>query len=694
MRLMPFLCALAFFSVLTLASGCDCSGPVQTHGTPCTTNAQCHGGQLCVDGTCRVPADTGPGTDAARPGVDAPAPIPAGLTIDPPMATVTSTDGSHTTQAFTARLTLDDGTTVPASGVGWTLDTRNLGDIDSAGGTFTANGVVGGTATVTATASTSHGNFMATAMLEVVIVRNVMGPGTPADIATTFGSATSVTDPAREAGLVYPLEGAVMPQNVYPADIQWTRGATGDLLRVTLTKPSLTATAYLVDDGLHHWLADADVWRSLAQTNGEMPATIRVDRIDPSTHELVRGSDLHMSFARAALTGSVYYWDIVAGHIQRIDDGTATRVNFMPNPEQGCVGCHSVSPSGRYMAGRYGGGDNVGTVFDLTADLTGSPPASVFSANMRALYWWFSTWSPDETRLLVAAQSGPEIRLYDPMTGTRVATPSLAGVTGTYPAWSHDGNHIAFVQNTAGVWGDDPQMGDISLMDVTAPDTFGAPRIIHHGSDLPGGVCDSYPTWAPDGTLLAFGHGTGARSESRMSDLFIMAPDGSAVRALSAASPGTHDDFQPRFSPFTQGGYFWMSFLSRRIYGNPQIGNSTSSASPSRRQQIWVTAIRTDGAGGADPSSVPYWLPGQDPHSANIAAYWAARACRADGDACDVGSECCGGECLPGPGGALVCSPPPVERCHHATETCSTDADCCASESLVCQNHVCIHPPM
>ena len=68
-------------------------------------------------------------------------------------------------------------------------------------------------------------------------------------------------------------------------------------------------------------------------------------------------------------------------------------------------------------------------------------------------------------------------------------------------------------------------------------------------------------------------------------------------------------------------------------------------------QQIWVTAIRDDAAPGTDPSSVPYWLPGQNTQSANISAYWAPRACRPDGESCSVGTECCGGDCRPPAGG-------------------------------------------
>jgi hypothetical protein len=146
----------------------------------------------------------------------------------------------------------------------------------------------------------------------------------------------------------------------------------------------------------------------------------------------------------------------------------------------------------------------------------------------------------------------------------------------------------------------------------------------------------------------------------------------------------TADCFQPRFSPFKQGGYFWLSFLSRRDYGNAQVGTRGAN-----RQQIWVAAISENPQPNVDPSEVAYWLPGQNTASQNIAAYWAPRPCRQAGASCTVGTECCSGDCR-NSGGALVCSPPPPERCRRLNETCGGTGDCCPNQGLVCLQNVCV----
>lgn len=705
-----------FFAAL---AGCTC-GPTSK---VCRTSVDCNSGQVCIQGQCRAglaqtTVDAGAAGGAAGGGsasaggsataggssssgggtatVDAVA-----VEIDPPMATITTTPGNAMSTTFTAKLRLRDGTFRTAGVIPtWSTMSRQFGDINSVTGEFNATGAQGGVATISASvvAPGTATTLVGTATVTIQIIRTVTGAGVPGTVLQNFNTLLPF-DSAQSANLVYPLDHAVMPQNVFAADLQWSNGVAGDLFRVKLTKPNIEVNAFFVHTGAgfdNHWLVDSAAWRAFAQTNPDVEGLITVDRWVAATQTAYRSNEVRVKFARAALAGSVYYWAVNEGRVYRIDDGTNTRVAFMPTPPPvpgsevaRCIGCHTVSPSGRYMAGRMGGGDNFGTVFDLTANLAVDPPPSLFGTSQQK--WWFSTWSPREDRLIITTGPSPTgFSLLNAMTGALVQ-PLGAGLPNnnvTHPSWAPDGTAIACVSGAAD-WGVDYTDGTISLIPVTAPDTFGAMQPLLSGTSPaipnrnPNHRAPTYPVWTPDSQRIVFSQGVSARSSAQPANLYIMRRDGTDVRELAKANGGLSLSFEPRFSPFDSGGYYWLAFLSRRNYGNAQAGTQGTN-----REQIWVTAIKKNPMPGEDPSEVGYWLPGQSAQSRNISAYWAARACRPTGEGCSVNSECCTNECRPPSGGGpSVCSPPPANMCRVQGQSCSMTTDCCSM--LTCTNNVC-----
>ena len=618
------------------------------------------------------------------------------LTLEPPTATLVSSNGSKPTQAFVARMMLSNGTSALADTTIFSADQEPIGTIDAVSGLFTASAQVGGLVKVKGEVTLNGVKSSATADLTVRVEWEVVDPLFPAGGQAKF-QGTPLLDPAREANVVYPLPNVVFPQNVFPADIQWLTAVSGDLERIILTKADAKLTAYLVEAGDKHWLAQAQGWRAIAQTNPAQSATLTVERYDTAGQQLIKATPQSMKFARSALSGSIYYWDIAAGRVVRINDGTNTRANFLPNPPVAndgarCIGCHTVGVSGRFMSGRLGGGENIGGVFDLTANLTADPAPTLFPTSMTSARWWFSSFNPDESRLVVSIDEGGAggMAFLNSRTGATVTVPGTPVEKVTHVAWSPDGKSIAYVNHFTG-WGGGATAGDVTVIPVTAPDVLGAPVTIHTGASLAGsmppGSADSYPTWSPDSKRLAFANGTGNRSETHQAALYWMTPTGTDVVRLTRASGGATGalNFQPRFSPFISDGYYWMSFLSRRDYGNDRVGTLGAG-----RQQVWVAAVQVNPLAGQDPSEVGYWLPGQDVASRNIAAFWAPLACRKQNEACTVGSECCSNVCAANAVGALVCSPPPPDRCRMLGETCSATSDCCPNKGLVCKQNACI----
>jgi hypothetical protein len=146
-------------------------------------------------------------------------------------------------------------------------------------------------------------------------------------------------------------------------------------------------------------------------------------------------------------------------------------------------------------------------------------------------------------------------------------------------------------------------------------------------------------------------------------------------------------NYEPTVNPLPAGGYVWVVFTSRRMYGSvaeippfcsdPRGVNLITNITT---KKLWVAAIDVGAKPGTDASHPAFYLPAQELLAGNSRAFWVLDPCLADGASCTAGDQCCDGYCEQGDGGGLVCgNKPPNATCSQQGDKCTSSADCCQS---------------
>ncbi len=552
------------------------------------------------------------------------------IEVEPANATLTYT-GTPVSLDYKAIGHYADGSTRELPDAVFSLDAQGtaLGAFSAA--TFTASGQSAGKGGVLAQSGDISG---ATSVL-VAVHRTEIGPGVPADGATKFPDDVAPMG-AQSPTVVYPLDTAAMPTSVKAPVVQWEAVGDADhLYRVRVVSGYAKVDTILAHaPGFSFSLQPpADIWQLLkSSTDGLI--TFTVEHWDAATG--AQGSEpIAVRMIPANITGAIYDWNHAAGQMEQIDEsGRSVAIPSPPQrPSDGrrCVACHTVSKDGRYLSGALWDGGQQGAVFDMAdpSVKTADPAPTVTPLVQNSTYTvLFSTFNEDATRLMLNRGTGLEV--INPQNGTSVLTTGLPTSGVAHPSWSPDGKSVALVTSiTAGGaaagWAVDYDRGDLSVMPVTAPDTFGAPVTLVAASTVnPAFAAPSWPTFAPDSKWIAYGAGINSRGRNDAvpavypGALFVVDKDAGVPYQLDTACAGARDCYLPNFSPYDEGGYFWLVFYSTRDYGNAQAGTKGT-----QRRQLWVTAINKSRLGMGDPSSVPYWLPDQDVATQNMSAYWA-----------------------------------------------------------------------
>jgi hypothetical protein len=408
-----------------------------------------------------------------------------------------------------------------------------------------------------------------------------------------------------------------------------------------------------------------------------------------------------------------------------------------------CHVCHTLSADGSTLFVQDANyADGASYRLNQTPIARTPYPGNTVTAHNRKFAW--SAPYPDgsfalaSSRFTREAYTQSDAKLFDRASGAEVTATGLGGVvqSAVTPTFSPDGKKVAFnFWEGAGAGGVNAGAGrSLAVFDFTCgapagsttcastPTFSGLRQIYSDAARWP-----AWPSFLPDGKAVVFHNavnggacGPGQNVVDRnsiyncmlttwfgaTSEIWI-AQDGAAqnARRLDAlngrGAAGTsylptsasHADdtivnYMPTVNPVASGGYYWVVFTSRRLYGNvltthpwdkefPDGGVQVGSGSPSKK--LWVAAIDIHAPGGIDPSHPAFYLPGQELGAGNARGFWVVDPCKPNGTSCETGDECCNGFCRKDPdGGALVCSDkPPGTTCVLEFEKCTIDADCC-----------------
>ena len=559
------------------------------------------------------------------------------------------------------------------------------------------------------------------------------GPGAAVPAATV---AVLGGTPATDTGLawLYPYDKTVWPQGLLAPLLQWTPGATGhyDAIYIHLQESGFEYKGYFANPAtpfVNHPILQS-AWDTLSYSNQGEAVTVTL--VFSSGGKAYGPLTETWNIAQGSLTGTVYYNSY----------GTALAINFpgsngFPNfggatlaikhgatspvlaagttgivsGNANCRVCHSVAARGGTLITQHGDNYNQSSSYALTAANaeTVMPPLTPAESATVATYAFPGIY-PDGTFLL--SDTGPLTVI-----GTAPATSGLfsipsgaaittAGLPATFsaatPVFSPDGTHIAF--NQYGV--DKVSLGAMDF-DV-ATKTFSNLRTLNTPAT---GSVDAFPAFLPTNNAVVFerqitspsGFGvtwSGTQAELWWADLATKksAPLATLNGLMGGTSylpnAGTNHandqvlQYEPTVNPVASGGYAWVVFTSRRLYGNiatqdpflsdPRSYNATLSVTT---KKLWVAAIDLNAAPGTDPSHPAFYLPAQELYACNSRGYWVVDPCEQNGQSCLTGDECCSGSCVASEAG-LTCGVP-AAGCSVISNKCTTTADCCNSASGV-----------
>jgi hypothetical protein len=548
----------------------------------------------------------------------------------------------------------------------------------------------------------------------------------------TFDTGTEGTFDNSGSGsttIAYPIDKSLFPSNLGPIQVQMTTPGTS--ARISFTTPSQIVKAQYFGSCEPAPGSGCSVTLPLAFTKMLIPASQDEDitltaRVLSGTTPTGDSAPITTAWTQVGLTGGLYFWTVVpnpnkkpAGNTDDIPtpgtyilldpsqtSGTQIeRYDFAldnPKPEVvwtddggpgstpaydgapqswvngtaggHCIGCHTITNDGKYMALTIGGsstanaanwelldianqtlelinptktgGNNCGT---NASDSPTSNPSCYWQSYRKDGFATETAWNPDSTIMVNMYMS----KLYQStvaISGTSATATRTGAVVPTYvsnvdpyisdPFWSHDGKLFAFTSfnmaapadatgNPQGLNGDLKTGGAIGIATASATGVNDdAKTLVGRGSNL----SNYYPCISEDSRFVVFnqstcgsnpdpvggGYGTGSCDgyDDSSAKLWWVSSSGGTTTRLDNANGGSnnYDNSWPRFSPdvgsFRGRNLYWVAFSSRRPYG---VQVNTTSTISQTQPQLWFSGVSDGELNLGDPSYAPVWLPGQNP---------------------------------------------------------------------------------
>jgi hypothetical protein len=556
--------------------------------------------------------------------------------------------------------------------------------------------------------------------------------------------------------LLYPYDQTVWPRGMLAPLLQWssTLGSV-DAIKIEIATQSASFTwsgtfgkpAILAQTNksfVRHPIPQ-DVW-NMATNSASGPADPITVKLTVAKNGMAYGPIVETwKVAPAHLAGTVYYNSygtlLVANSIERqynngpqfgaavlAIQGGATGPSVVagtPSPlgsGAGCRVCHVVSSDGSRLVAQHGDVYSRTSAYDLK-----NMNAEQVLTGYDNLFGW-AALSPDGKLALTnaadLAAAAPASRLYPfpPMSTTPLAVTGIPDdLRAGAPTFSPDGKHVAFdfLGGTIGnATGNGTQL--VSLDFDPAMNAFSSFKVL---ATMSGVERAGFPSFLPTNDAVAYHHQFvnsnhryntwhGAEAQIWWSDVATgttarydalngLLADG--VTSYLPTGPNNHANdtmlnYEPTVNPIVSGGYAWIIFTSRRLYGNVATTDpwqsdprsyDASNIDNTTTKKLWVAAIDLNAAPGTDPSHPAFYLPGQELLAGNARGFWVLDPCKPDGQSCETGDQCCNGYCEPnGMNDALICSNIPPAGCSGVQEKCTTAADCCDPSNL-CINGFC-----